>query len=135
MANDAKNEKKPTIDNDFVDEESNGKFILFIVLSILVVLGLIIGSVYYFNRDTEEPKEENNNPVEIIENPDLDEEEQTGPIEEEEEETYPVFEETVADNKPVQEKPVETPAEEPVEITYTIKFVNELNEQIGEYNK
>ena len=132
MANDAKNEKKPTIDNDFVDEESNGKFILFIVLSILVVLGLIIGSVYYFNRDTEEPKEENNNPVEIIETPDLDEEEQTEPIEEEEEETYPVFEETVADNKPVQEKPVETPAEEPVEITYTIKFVNELNEQIGE---
>ena len=60
MANDAKDEKNPKIDSDFIEEESNGKFVLFIVLSILVVLGLIIGSVYYFNRDIEEPEEENN---------------------------------------------------------------------------
>ena len=51
MANDVKENKATKIDDDFIEEESNGKFILFIVLSILVVLGLIIGSVYYFNKD------------------------------------------------------------------------------------
>ena len=131
MANDAKDEKNPKIDSDFIEEESNGKFVLFIVLSILVVLGLIIGSVYYFNRDTEEPEEENNNPVDIIENPDLEENEV-----EEEEESIPVFDEIIADNQTTEnEVEEENPTEDEetsVEITYTVKYLNEFNEQIGE---
>ena len=131
MANDAKDEKNPKIDSDFIEEESNGKFVLFIVLSILVVLGLIIGSVYYFNRDIEEPEEENNNPVDIIENPDLEENEV-----EEEEESIPVFDEIIADNQTTEnEVEEENPTEDEetsVEITYTVKYLNEFNEQIGE---
>ena len=131
MANDAKENKATKIDDDFIEEESNGKFILFIVLSILVVLGLIIGSVYYFNRDIEEPEEENNNPVDIIENPDLEENEV-----EEEEESIPVFDEIIADNQTTEnEVEEENPTEDEetsVEITYTVKYLNEFNEQIGE---
>ena len=131
MANDAKENKATKIDSDFIEEESNGKFVLFIVLSILVVLGLIIGSVYYFNRDIEEPEEENNNPVDIIENPDLEENEV-----EEEEESIPVFDEIIADNQTTEnEVEEENPTEDEetsVEITYTVKYLNEFNEQIGE---
>lgn len=135
MANEAKDEKKQKVDSDFIEEESNGKFILFIVLSILVVLALIIGSVYYFNRDTEEPEKENNNPVDIIENPDLEEDENEETETEEDEESTPVFDEIIADNQTtegdVEEKPSEG-EEEPVEITYTVKYLNSSNEQIGE---
>lgn len=134
MANDAKENKATKIDDDFIEEESNGKFILFIVLSILVVLGLIIGSVYYFNKDAEEP-EEDNKPVEIIENPDLVEEDEENEAEEEEEST-PVFDEIIADNQTTEnEVEEENPTKDeeiPVEITYTVKYLNEFNEQIGE---
>ena len=134
MANDAKENKATKIDDDFIEEESNGKFILFIVLSILVVLGLIIGSVYYFNKDAEEPKEDNK-PVEIIENPDLVEEDEENEAEEDEEST-PVFDEIIADNQTTEnEVEEENPTEDeetPVEITYTVKYLNEFNEQIGE---
>ncbi len=134
MANDAKENKTKKIDDDFIEEESNGKFVLFIVLSILVVLGLIIGSVYYFNKDVEEP-EEDSKPVEIIENPDLDEGDEETEIEGEE--TSPVFDEVIADNQTNKEETTEdevlTDNEETIEeITYTIKYVNESNEQIGE---
>ena len=136
MANEAKDEKKQKVDSDFIEEESNGKFILFIVLSILVVLALIIGSVYYFNRDTEEPEKENNNPVDIIENPDLEEDENEETETEEDEESTPVFDEIIADNQTTEgdveeEKPSEG-EEAPVEITYTVKYLNSSNEQIGE---
>ena len=136
MANEAKDEKKQKVDSDFIEEESNGKFILFIVLSILVVLALIIGSVYYFNRDTEEPEKENNNPVDIIENPDLEEDENEETETEEDEESTPVFDEIIADNQTTEgdveeEKPSEG-EETPVEITYTVKYLNSSNEQIGE---
>ena len=136
MANEAKDEKKQKVDSDFIEEESNGKFILFIVLSILVVLALIIGSVYYFNRDTEEPEKENNNPVDIIENPDLEEDENEETEIEEDEESTPVFDEIIADNQTTEgdveeEKPSEG-EEAPVEITYTVKYLNSSNEQIGE---
>ena len=136
MANEAKDEKKQKVDSDFIEEESNGKFILFIVLSILVVLALIIGSVYYFNRDTEEPEKENNNPVDIIENPDLEEDENEETENEEDEESTPVFDEIIADNQTTEgdveeEKPSEG-EEAPVEITYTVKYLNSSNEQIGE---
>lgn len=136
MANEAKGEKNQKVDSDFIEEENNGKFILFIVLSILVVLALIIGSVYYFNRDTEEPEKENNNPVDIIENPDLEEDENEETENEEDEESTPVFDEIIADNQTTEgdveeEKPSEG-EETPVEITYTVKYLNSSNEQIGE---
>ena len=139
MANDAKNDdKKREVDNDFIDEESNGKFILFIVLSILVVLGLIIGSVYYFNRDVEEkPSEIEKNPVEIIENPDLEEDKESEEQEPEEEETYPVFDDTVANVDDEEDEPeINEPTEEPEEkIIYTIMFFDEKDNQIGETQK
>lgn len=139
MANDAKNDdKKREVDNDFIDEESNGKFILFIVLSILVVLGLIIGSVYYFNRDVEEkPSETEKNPVEIIENPDLEEDKESEEQEPEEEETYPVFDDTVANVDDGEDEPeINEPTEEPEEkIIYTIMFFDEKDNQIGETQK
>lgn len=139
MANDTKNDdKKREVDNDFIDEESNGKFILFIVLSILVVLGLIIGSVYYFNRDVEEkPSETEKNPVEIIENPDLEEDKENEEQEPEEEETYPVFDDTVANVDDEEDEPeINEPTEEPEEkIIYTIMFFDEKDNQIGETQK
>lgn len=135
MANEAKGEKNQKVDSDFIEEENNGKFILFIVLSILVVLALIIGSVYYFNRDTEEPEKENNNPVDIIENPNLEEDENEATEDKENEESTPVFDEIIADNQTNEDKEEEKPSEgeeTPVEITYTVKYLNSLNEQIGE---
>ncbi len=135
MANDAKNEKKQKIDKDFIEEENNGKFILVIILSILVVLALIIGSVYYFNKDTEEPEKENNKPVEVIDDQDLEEDENEEPEIEEKEESTSVFEEIIADNQTTEDTNEENPnegGEVPVEITYTVKYLNASNEQIGE---
>ena len=135
MANEAKGEKNQKVDSDFIEEENNGKFILFIVLSILVVLALIIGSVYYFNRNTEEPEKENNNPVDIIENPNLEEDENEPTEDKENEESTPVFDEIIADNQTNEDKEEEKPNEgdeTPIEITYTVKYLNSLNEQIGE---
>lgn len=135
MANEAKGEKNQKVDSDFIEEENNGKFILFIVLSILVVLALIIGSVYYFNRKTEEPEKENNNPVDIIENPNLEEDENEATEDKENEESTPVFDEIIADNQTNEDKEEEKPNEgdeTPIEITYTVKYLNSLNEQIGE---
>ena len=135
MANEAKGEKNQKVDSDFIEEENNGKFILFIVLSILVVLALIIGSVYYFNRNTEEPEKENNNPVDIIENPNLEEDENEATEDKENEESTPVFDEIIADNQTNEDKEEEKPNEgdeTPIEITYTVKYLNSLNEQIGE---
>lgn len=113
--------QKEKIEEKFVEDENNKKVILIICLSILVVLGLIIGSVYYFGNEDKERNNEIKEPE--IKDPIIE-------VEEDEEE------ERVEEEKPIviltpTESEEETAEEENVQ-KMTFIFYNENGEKIGE---
>ena len=130
MANKAKKTIKKPIVNDkesFLDDEkTNKKVIVFIILSIFVVLGLILGSVKYFNNKSKN-NEENDEIIEIIK-PAEDKTEET--LEEEEEK--PVYHVVVED---VEEKEEDNLISDNTEVVYSVIFLNANNGQIGETQK